>query len=379
MTSQPPQPPGGYGRQPGEGEDERRPDGGRAEPGPEHPGYGEQPSSYAPPGYGQPGYGTPYGPPASGAPPYGRPAYGPTPDDQPGYGQQPGYGYPASGQPGYGQWSYGQQPGHGAQYPHPEAQPAYGQPAYGQPPYEQPPWGWTGQGAAPNGQQPLWGQPYGQQPPAAPWVPPSAPQIGLDRSRVRRGDWLVALCAVAFLLFAALPWFTFDLGFGFAESVNGFDFWLVTAAAVLFVLAAVWSLLPAVVDLGLPFPHGAVTVGLTSLALLLTLVEWLSTFEGGFSLFALLTVLTAAAAVVVAVLTLVRPPHGSAGAAPAGTSRSTPQPQSWQPTGYGQPPSAPVQSPPEPPASAAPPPEGERAPGRPGGSTASGAGPDPSP
>jgi glucose dehydrogenase len=192
----------------------------------------------------------------------------------------------------------------------------------------------------------------------------------------------VALCAVAFVLFAALPWFTFDFGFGFAESINGFDFWLVTIAAVLLALAAVWSLLPAVVDLGLPFPRGSVTVGLTSLALLLTLVEWLTTFEGGFSLFALLTVLTAAAAVAVAVLTLVRQPHGSAGAVPAGTSRPAPQPQSWRPagpqSGYGQPPSAPVQSPPDLPGSAAPPSGGEPGSGRPDGSTASGAGSDPS-
>jgi hypothetical protein len=178
-------------------------------------------------------------------------------------------------------------------------------------------------------------------------------------------------------------WFTFDLGFGFAESVNGFDFGLVTTAAVLLVLAAVWSLLPAVVDLGLPFPRGSVTVGLTSLALLLTLVEWLSTFEGGFSLFALLTVLTAAAAAVVAVLTLVRQPHAGAGAVPAGTSRPTAPPgQPWQPAGpqlgYGQPPSAPVQSPPDPSGRAMPPPGGEPGPGRPGGSTASGAGSDPS-
>jgi hypothetical protein len=228
------------------------------------------------------------------------------------------------------------------------------------------------------------GQPYGQQPPAGPWAPSrSGPQVGLDRRRLGRGDWLVAACAVAFVLFAALPWFTFDFGFGFAESVNGFDFWLVTTAAGLLVLAAVWSLLPAVVDLGLPFPRGSVTVGLTSLALLLTLVQWLSTFEGGFSLFAMLTVLTAAAAAVVAVLTLVRRPHAGVGAAPAGTSWPAPPPgQPWQPAGpqpgYGQPPSAPVPPPPDPPGSAAPPPGDEPGPGRAGGSTASGAGSEPS-
>jgi hypothetical protein len=347
MTSQPPQQPGGYGHQPGEGEEARRPDGGQSAPEQGQPGYGQQPPSYGQPGYGQqPGYGAPYG-----QPPYGQPGYG-----QP---EQPGYGYG--------------QPGSGAQHPQPYGQPPYGQSPWGQPAY---------------GQQAPWGQPYGQQPPAQqPWAPQarSGPQVGLDRTRVHRGDWLVTLCAVAFLLFAALPWFTFDFGFGFSESINGFDFTLVTTAAVLLVLAAVWSLLPAVVDLGLPFPRGFVTVGLTSLALLLTFAEWLSSFEGGFSPFALLTFLTAAAAVVVAVLTLLRQPHSRPGTTSAGTPWPTQQPgQPWQPATYGQQqppyaaPSAPEQSPPTPPGSTTPPSEGDRDPHRPGGSTASGAGADPS-
>ena len=369
MTSQPPQQPGGYGHQPGEGEDAGRPtagsppDGGQSAPGQAQPWYGQQSPSYGQPGYGQqPGYGAPYGQPGYGPPSYGQPSYG-----EPGYGQQTGYGYG--------------QPGHGAQYPQ----------AYGQPPYGQSPWGQPGHGQPAYGQQAPWGQPYGQQPPAQqPWAPParSGTPAGLDRKRVHRGDWLVTLCAVAFLLFAALPWFTFDFGFGFSESINGFDFSLVTTAAVLLVLAAVWSLLPAVVDLGLPFPRGFVTVGLTSLALLLTLVEWLTTFEGGFSPFALLTFLTAAAAVVVAVLTLLRQPHSRPVTTPGGTSwptQQTGQPgQPWQPAPYGQQqppdavPSAPEQSPPTPPGSATPPSESDRDPRRPGGSTASGAGSDPS-
>ncbi|SDL62990.1 hypothetical protein SAMN05660642_00487 [Geodermatophilus siccatus] len=349
MTSQPPQQPGGYGHQPGEGEDARRPDGGQSAPEQAQPWYGQQPPSYGQPGYGQqPGYGAAYG-----QPPYG----------------QPGYGQPSYGQPGYG---YGQ-PGHAAQYPQPHGQPPYGQSPWGQPAY---------------GQQTPWGQPYGQQLPAQqPWAPParSGPQVGLDRKRVYRGDWLVALCAVAFLFSAALPWFTFDFGFGFSESINGFDFSLVTTAAVLLVLAAAWSLLPAVVDLGLPFPRGFVTVGLTSLALLLTLVGWLSTFEGGFSPFALLTFLTAAAAVVVAVLTLLRQPHSRPVTTPGGTSWPTQQTgQPWQPAPYGQQqpphaaPSAPEQSPSTPPGPATPPSGGDRDPRRPGGSTASGTGSDPS-
>lgn len=378
MTSQPPQPPGGYGHQPGEGEDARRPDGGQSAG---QPGYGEQS-----------GYGGPYGQPPYGQPPYSPPGYG----QYPGYGQHPGYGAPAYGQqpdygqypspdqqgygtPGYGTPGYGQQPGYGALgY---GQQPGYGVPGYGQ----QPGYGAQYPQQPPAGQQAPWGQPYGQQPPARPWAPPtrSGAQVGFDRTRVYRGDWLVALCAVAFLLFATLPWFTFDFGFGFSESINGFDFGLVTIAAVLLVVAAVWSLLPAVVELRMPFPRGSVTVGLTSLALMLTLVEWLSTFEGGFSVSALLTFLTAAAAVVVAVLTLLRQPRSHP--APGGTS-SSPQPpaQPWHPTGYGEPspphaaPSAPEQAPPPAPGPATPPSEGDRDPRRPGGSTASGAGSDPS-
>jgi hypothetical protein len=363
MTSQPPQQPGGYGHQPGEGEEARRPDGGQSAPEQGQPGYGQQPPSYGQPGYGQqPGYGAPYGQPG-----YGQPGYG-----QPDFGQQPGYGYGQPEQPGYG---YGQ-PGSGAQHPQP-----YGQPPYGQSPWDQPAYG----------QQAPLRQPYGQQPPAQqPWAPQarSGPQVGLDRTRVHRGDWLVTLCAVAFLLFAALPWFTFDFGFGFSESINGFDFTLVTTAAVLLVLAAVWSLLPAVVDLGLPFPRGFVTVGLTSLALLLTLAEWLSSFEGGFSLFALLTFLTAAAAVVVAVLTLLRQPRSRQATTPGGTPWPTQHPtqqagQQWQAVPYGQQPpyaapSAPGQAPPTTQWPATPPSEGDRDPRRPGGSTASGAGADPS-
>ena len=383
MTSQPPQPPGGYGQQPGEGEGERRPDDGWPVPGQpqqEQPPYGQQPDygpqypHYPPQPYGQPGHGQ--------QPPYGESGYGQPPYGRPGYGQQPGY---------YAQQPYAQ-PGYGAPYSQQDrGQYGYGQPQYGQPQYGQQPWGPPGYGQPQYGQQPPWGQPPGQQAPVQqPYAQRagSGTQVGFDRKRLDRGDYLVAVCAAAFLLFATLPWFTFDFGFGFAESINGFDFALVTTAAVLLVLAAVWALLPTVVDLGLPFPRGFVTVGLTSLAVLLTLVEWLSTFEGGFSLFALLTVLAGAAAPTVAVLTLLRR-LGTRPAAAVGGTSWPPQQQPgrpWDPPGqqpayghqpaYGQqPPSAPEQPSP---GTATPPSQGDRDPGRPGGSTASGAGSDPS-
>ncbi|SET79377.1 hypothetical protein [Geodermatophilus poikilotrophus] len=383
MTSQPPQPPGGYGQQPGEGE--RRPDDEPPVPGQpqqEQPPYGRQPgygAQYPPQDHGRPGPGRqpPYGQPGYGQPPYGQPGYGQQPgyyaeqhEGQPGYSAQyppqdhgwPGYGQAQYGQPQYGQQPWGSPPGYGL--------PQYGLPQYGQPQYgQQPPWG------QPPGQQAPVPQPYGQ--PAG-----SGTGVGSDRTRPDRGDYLVALSAAAFLLFATLPWFTFDLGFGFAESINGFDFVLVTTAAVLLVLAAVWALLPTVVDVGLPFPHGFVTVGLTSLALLLTLVEWLSTFEGGFSVSALLTVLAAAAALTVAVLTLLRRlrtrPVAAVGSASWPPQQQPGQP--WQP--LGQQPAHGQQSPSLPeqpwPGAAPAPSQGDRGPGRPGGSTASGAGPDPS-
>jgi hypothetical protein len=391
MTSQPPQPPG-------EGEDERRRESGphppespmpgplqQGEPGPgQHP-YG-QPSPYGQSSpYGQPSYGQqpPYGQgqPGYGAPPapYGQPGYGePSSYGQPGYGQQPPYGQQpyGQGQPGYGAppAPYGQ-PGYGMPYQQqPYGQPQYGQPQYGQPQYGQPQWDPPPGHARPRyGQQPPWGASYGQQ--------PSGPPAGMgsrdavDRGRPYRGELLVTLCAVAFLVFAALPWFTFDFGFGFAESINGFDFGLVTTAAVLLVAAGAWALLTAVVDLGLPFPPGFVTVGLTALAFLLTLAEWLSTFEGGFSLFALLTLLAVAAALAVAVGTLLRRLRTRPGAA-GGSRRPVPQQpgRPWQPTGQ-QPASTPEQPSPGSP----PPPGAERGPGPSGGgSTASGPGSDPS-
>ena len=396
MTSQPPQPPGGYGQQPGEGGDERRPDDGRTAPGqPDQPGYGQLPPPYGQPQYGQP----PYGQPGYGQQPYGQPGYG----QQPGYGVQP-YGQSPSGQPPYGQPQYGQSPQGQPQY----GQAQYGQPQYGQQPWEQsygqapygqpqyaPPPGYAqppGYGQPPYGQQPPWGQPYGQQPP---WAPPgygqpygrppgSGTQVGFDRSRLHRADLLVAVSTLLFLLFAVLPWFTFDFGFGFSESINGFDLGLVTTAAALLVLATVWSLLPAFVGMRLPFPRGAVTVGLTALAFLLTVVEWLTTFEGGFSIFALLTVLASAAALAFAVLGLLRELNARPAAAGGWASQQPGGPWAQhQPAGHGQQdpataeqslPPAPEQPHPTRPDPATPSADRDHGPDRPGGSTASGAG-----
>ena len=90
-------------------------------PGPEQPGYGQQPGQQ--PGYGQ-------------QPGQGQPGYG---QQQPGPPAQPGYSQPGYGQPGYApQDGYGQQPGYGT------PQPGYGGPgagygAGGQAPFGAPP------------------------------------------------------------------------------------------------------------------------------------------------------------------------------------------------------------------------------------------------
>jgi hypothetical protein len=107
-----------------------------------------------------------------------------------------------------------------------------------------------------------------------------------------------------------LPWFRvdgFDLGSGFVVpgvSVNGFDSGVLVVALVLLLLASGWALLPAVADVPGPSPSSSVTAGLAALAFLLTFVEWLSTFDAGFTLFGLLTFLAVAAVLACAVLRL---------------------------------------------------------------------------
>jgi hypothetical protein len=137
----------------------------------------------------------------------------------------------------------------------------------------------------------------------------------LDLTRLRRADWAVAAGTVLYLVFMTLPWFRidgFDLGSGFAVpgvSVNGFDSGVLVVALVLLLLASGWALLPAVAEVPGPSPRSSVTAGLAALAFLLTLVEWLSTVDAGFTLFGLLTFLAVAAVLACAVLRLLPDLH----------------------------------------------------------------------
>ncbi|MFQ1001719.1 hypothetical protein [Modestobacter sp. SSW1-42] len=129
--------------------------------------------------------------------------------------------------------------------------------------------------------------------------------------RVHLADVLVAAGTVLFGLLLAALWFRrdpFDLGSGHrveAATADGLDSGLLVTALVLLVAASAWSLLPAVADAPTPFPRALVTTALTSLALLLTLVEWVTTLDIGVSVPGLLALLTAAAVAAVAVRQLV--------------------------------------------------------------------------
>jgi hypothetical protein len=282
----------------------------------------------------------PPGPPVGGRPPeHGQQPYSPQPYGQPppGYGPppqtQPGYGVPGQGQPPYGQPPYGQPP--------------YGQPPYGQPPYGQPPYG-----------QPPYGQPhYGGQ-------PAGTGGVSFDPTKLRMADYVIAGGTLLYLILAFFPWFTIGDEF-FSFSFSGFASGKVTTAFFLLLLATAWTLLPAVVDHTLGFPRGWITVGLTGLAWLLTLFAWIDSFEGDFSVWALLGFLTATAVLLFAVLRLLpelrNRPALAGGPAGAAQWADQPAPDLGQHHG-GQ-----VQSPqyaPPPPPPPSPPPSG--------GATASG-------
>jgi hypothetical protein len=168
----------------------------------------------------------------------------------------------------------------------------------------------------------------------------------------------------------------------------------VSTAFLLFLLATVWTLLPAFLDLRFGFPRGWVTVGLAGLGFVMTLFAWIESMGVSFQVWPLLGMLTAGAILLFAILSLLpqlrnRPavPAGLTGAAqwanqPAPDfGRPGQQAQHTGQAGYGEPGSPP---PPPPPSGhgpgqhhgAPPAPGSPAAPGgpAPGGATASGEG-----
>ncbi|MGY2085834.1 hypothetical protein [Blastococcus sp. SYSU DS0539] len=344
---------------------------------PQPPEGGQPPAGQGPPPPGQQGPGPQYGGPQYGQQPYGQPRYGQPPYGQPPYPQQQ-YGQPPHAQPPYGQPPYGQPPYGPAGYgPFPYGQPPYGQPPYGQPPYGQQPYGVPGYGPPFGGP----GLPAGRR-------PGGGAGFSFDPKRLIWSDYAVAGGTLLFLLVAFLPWWRFgDATFG--VSFRGFDDGMVRSAFVLFLLATAWTVLPAFVRMTVTFPRSGLTVALAALGLVLTLFAWLDTLRYAFSFWALLGLLVAVAITVLASLALRREMRDRP-ARPSGPPPGGYWPPQGRPYPYGAPqPYAPGQIPPQgypgqpgpgSPSWPSSPPSGPGQGGGPGtppgGSTASGAGPD---
>ncbi len=126
--------------------------------------------------------------------------------------------------------------------------------------------------------------------------PPVRPGPGASAARPAWSDLGVAGGALGYAALAALPWasVTFDvLG---RVSARGYGFSvLVPIGVVLLVAAGVWAVLPASARPAMRVPPGAVTLGLTAPAFLLTLVVWLRSTDYGFEPVPLLALLLTAA------------------------------------------------------------------------------------
>src|SRR5690606_37545356 len=141
------------------------------------------------------------------------------------------------------------------------------------------------------------------------------------------------------LLYLILSFFTW-YGFGAAEffgvdlSISGWTDNQVKLSFLLFLLAAAWSALPAFTEVKVGFPRSWITVGLAALGFLLTLFVWFDTLDLDFSVWALLGLLTAAAILGFAVLSLLLELRngsalpGALGGAAQWASRQAPGP--WQ-------------------------------------------------
>jgi hypothetical protein len=240
---------------------------------------------------------------------------------------------------------------------------------------------------------------YGQQPPPG-YGPPAhgfpgrgVSSVAFAPEKLKTADYVIAGGTLLFLILSFFTWYDLsdDEFFGVGFAVSG---WTgsggVKTAFFLFVLAAVWSALPAFYDVDLGFPRSWITVGLAALGVLLALFAWFDTFDFEFSLWALLGLLTAVAILVGAVLSLLpelrdRPaPSGGPAGAGQWADQSGPQYGQQGPPGpphaqgaqaegtRGRPPPQQYAPPPAPPGHA-PPPTGPPAQG---GATSAGHGPE---
>ena len=228
-------------------------------------------------------------------------------------------------------------------------------------------------------QPPLGGQPPQSQPQpgygAPPGGPPSAHStsgqpagggqgVSFDAKRLKMADYAIAGLTLLFLVLSFFTWYDFgDDFFGVDVSISGWTDGQIKFAFFLFLLATVWALLPAVTHIEVGFPRSLVTVGLAALGFLLTLFAWFDTFDFEFSIAALLGVLTAAAILGFAVLSLL-PELRNRPALPGALSSAS---QWANRTGPGAGESARPAGRPGPPPAQPPTPGRPGSPGRPGG------------
>jgi hypothetical protein len=139
------------------------------------------------------------------------------------------------------------------------------------------------------------------QPPEAPG--PGAAGVSVDFRRLGVADYVVAGGTLLFLVLALFPWWDYGDQFFFGR-LSGFSSGQVNSAFVLFLLATAWALLPALYEAPVGFPRAWVTVVLAVLGFLLTVIAWIDTLDAGFSIWALLGLLTAAGILLCSVLSL---------------------------------------------------------------------------
>ena len=122
---------------------------------------------------------------------------------------------------------------------------------------------------------------YGTTPPAA--AVTSASSVSFDRAKVSTLDLGLGAAAILYLIALVLPWVSVSSELAaFDDSGNGFSSGSLVFALILLIAAAVVALLPAVgTTLKLPFPSSYLLLGLTGLAALLTLIQFIDVLGAG--------------------------------------------------------------------------------------------------